>query len=105
MLIPGVSFQSRAAGVTQPTSGLSLSLSVGGDVEALPDVRGTEARRAKIEDPAGVTRCFQVSLNKVEPSEAVLGRNLFAKKALRSALLDEVEQERPEVPLVNKPAS
>ena len=46
-------------------------LGVGHPVQPLPDVRRTEARSAGINRPAGVTRTFQVSLYKVEPSKAV----------------------------------
>jgi hypothetical protein len=44
----------------------------GDKVRPLPDVRGTDARRAGIDRPDGVVLCFQVSVYKVEPSEAVL---------------------------------
>jgi hypothetical protein len=71
----------------------------------LPDVRSADARSAEIERPAGVTRSFQVSLNKVEPSEASLGRNLLSKDHARSALADEPEPSGPEVALVVKPAA
>jgi hypothetical protein len=71
----------------------------------LPDVRRAEARRAGIDRPAGVRRIFQVSLYKVEPSEAVLCRNLLAKHNPRSALADEVVESGPQVPLVSKPIS
>ena len=46
-------------------------------------MRRPDARSAQIDRPAGVTRTFQVSVNKVEPSKSVLGRNLFAKDGLR----------------------
>lgn len=59
-------FQSRACGVGHP-------------IQPLSDVRSTDARSAQIGRCAGVIRCFQVSLYKVEPSEAVSACNLFAK--------------------------
>lgn len=93
--MPDVSFQSLVV-VTQPLSD---------PPEPLPDVRRTDARSAEIDRPAGVTRDFQVSLYKVEPSEAVLARNLLAKNDCRSALLDEVEPGRPKMPLVSKSCS
>lgn len=64
-----------------------------------------EARSAGINRPDGVTRSFQVRRYKVEPSEAVFARDLFAKNDVRSALLDEPVDGGPEVPLVIKPAA
>jgi hypothetical protein len=60
--------------------------------ESLSDMRRTDARTAGIDRPEGVVRSFHVSLNKVEPSEAVLARNLLAKNDWRAALLDKVER-------------
>jgi hypothetical protein len=73
--------------------------------ESLSDVRRADARSAQISRPAGVARSFQVSLYKVEPTEAVLACNLLAKDDWRAALADEVVPVRPEVPLVSNPAS
>lgn len=73
--------------------------------ESLADVRRTDPRSAEIDSPAGVTRCFQVSVYKVEPTEAVLARNLLAKDDARLALCNEVVPRWPEVPLVNKPSA
>jgi hypothetical protein len=42
------------------------------EVQPLPDVRRPEARSAEIQTPDGVALSFQVSVNKVEPSKAVL---------------------------------
>jgi hypothetical protein len=75
------------------------------EVEALPDVRGADARSAQIGNPDGVTRSFQVSVNSVEPREAILARNLFAKNDWRSALGDELEPIGPEVPIVVEPGA
>jgi hypothetical protein len=61
----------------------------GDEVEPLSDVRSTEARRAKIRRPDGVTASFQVSENKVEPEQAKLARNLFSSDDWRATLLDE----------------
>ena len=80
--MPGVSFQSRADGVTHP-------------VQSLSDVRRAEARSAGIDCPAGVARSFQVSRYKVEPSEAVLACNLLAKDDWRAALFDKPVEVRP----------
>lgn len=73
------------------------------DPEPLPDLRGADARSAEIDRPEGVSRSFQVIENKVEPSESVFARNLFAKDDFRMALADEMVPVRPKVPLVNKP--
>jgi hypothetical protein len=58
-------------------------------------MRRTDARSAQICRPDGVALAFQVSVNKVEPSEAVLARNLLSKDDERLALLDEMEPVRP----------
>lgn len=73
--------------------------------EPLSDMGRADARSAEIDRPAGVARSFQVSLYKVEPSEAVLARNLFAKDDARPELCDEVVEGWPKVPLVSKPAA
>jgi hypothetical protein len=44
-------------------------------------------------------------VNKVEPRLRVSGRNLLTKDDWRSALADEMEPCRPQVPLVSKPLS
>jgi len=53
-------------------------------------VRGTDARSAQIDRPIGVTRTFQVSLYKVEPTEAVFTSNLLTNDAVRLTLRDKV---------------
>ena len=65
----------RTASFSAPSSvrtDLSPSLApvVGHPVEALSDMRRTDARCAQIRRPAGVLRSFQVIENKVEPVEA-----------------------------------
>ena len=87
--VSGLPLKSRDNGVAQGDSVPS------NDPESLPDVRRTDPRSAEIERPDGVTRRFQVRLNKVEPSEAVLARNLFSKDFARAALADEVVPSRP----------
>jgi hypothetical protein len=57
--------------------------------EPLSDVGRADARSAEINRPAGVARSFQVSLYKVEPTEAVLACNLLTSDDSGSALLDE----------------
>ena len=73
----------------------SFTFGVGHPVEALSDVRGTDARSAQINSPCGVARSFQVSLYKVEPLKAVFACNLFTKDDWRAALLNEVVERRP----------
>jgi hypothetical protein len=94
--MPGLSFQSRAEAVTHPLCDEEQSLS---------DVRGADARSAQIDRPDGVARTFQVSVYSVEPSKAVLARNLLSKDDWRAALADEIEPGRPEVALVIEPST
>jgi hypothetical protein len=83
----------------------SLLRVVGHEPETLPDVRGADARSAQIERCEGVVRCFQVSVNKVEPLQRSLARNLLSKDDWRSADFNEVVPCGPEVPLVSEPLS
>jgi hypothetical protein len=73
------------------------TLGVGHEVKPLSDVGRTIPRSAGIERPDGVTRCFHVSTNKVEPSEPVTACNLFAKDNARFALANEPRPVRPEM--------
>ena len=101
--IPGVSFQSRADGVTQPAANHAASVSVvpgfdvhssvravarrepfpsdsvglGHPVETLADVRRTDARSAQIGGPDSISQCFQVS--------AYSGEEFRSKRFLRFA--------------------
>lgn len=84
---------SVARGVLNPICGRSSI--VGAETESLPDVRCATARRAGINRPDGVARRFQVSLYKVEPTEAVRACNLLSKKDVRAALSEEMEDRRP----------
>ena len=77
---------SCAVGVFQPFSN---------PPEPLSDVGRADARSAEIDRPAGVARSFQVSLYKVEPSEAVLACNLLTKHDVRAALADEMVESGP----------
>lgn len=52
-----------------------------------------------------MTQAFHVSLYKVDPRIDVLARNLLSKDRCRHSLTDEMEEVRPEVPLVSKPKS
>ena len=85
--LPCGPFQSRACAVGHP-------------IKTLPSVRGSDARSADIDRPAGVARVIQVRLNKVEPSESVNGRNLFAKTNDRSSCFDETKELWPKMPFV-----
>lgn len=73
--------------------------------KSLPDVRSPDARSAQICRPNGVTRYFQVSLNKIEPIEPVLACNLLSKHDWRVALPDEMVEGRPEVPEISNPSA
>lgn len=64
-----------------------------------------EASSAEIDRPDGVACSSQVVLNKIEPPEAVLSRNLLSSNGWRSAIPDEPEPVRPKVPLIIKPCS
>src|SRR5208282_2884150 len=79
---------------------MSFTVGDGHEIEPLADVRSTDARSAQIRRPNGVTRSFQVSENKIEPLETVRARNLLSKDNWRTALLDETEPLRPEVPRI-----
>jgi len=68
IICSGVPPGSRAAHVAQPDK-----------PEPLTDVRGTDARRAKIGRPEGVARSFQVSRYSVEPAKSILARDLLSK--------------------------
>lgn len=85
-------FQSRAWGVGHP-------------VEAVADVGRADARSRERLRPKGVTQSLQVKKYKVDPRVCVSTRNLFAKNKSRAALLDEVVEVGPQVPLVSKPRS
>ena len=73
---------------------------MGHPIKTLPSVRGSEARSAEIDRPAGVIRVIQVRLNNVEPSESVNGRNLLAKANERSSCFDETKELWPKMPFV-----
>lgn len=90
---------------TAPFASDAAGVGHGNKVESLSDVPRTDARSAQIDRCKGVTRTFHVRVNKVEPIEAVLARNLFAKHDARAALRDEVVEERPKVPLVVEPTA
>ena len=68
-------------------------------------MRGTDARRRERNRPDSVTQGFQVSLYKVDPRVCVFACNLLTKDDCRTALLDEVMEGWPQVPLVRKPSS
>lgn len=90
--MPGVSLWSRVVGVTHP-------------VRAVPDVRRTDARRRKRDRPEGITQGFQVSVYKVEPALCVLACNLLTSDDSRTALVDEVVEVGPQMPLISKPSA
>ena len=63
-------------------------------------MRGADGCSWKNDRPAGVALSFQVIEHSVEPIEANRCCNLLANNALRSTRLDETEEVRPEVALV-----
>ena len=87
----------------QWSSAIGVGQGLCGKEQALSDVRRADARSAQICRPEGVLRAFHVRLNKVEPREAVLARNLLSKHNCRAALRDELEEMRPEMPLISNP--
>jgi hypothetical protein len=89
-----------SAEVDRPPLGVQ---GLGHEVEALPDVRRTDAARSKYRRPNGVVRSLQVRLNKVEPAVANRRCNLLAKDDCRANDLDELKPIRPEVTRVSKP--
>mgnify|MGYP003341845860 FL=1 len=95
----------RVNSAGEPCSLALCATGVGHEVQSLSDVRRADARSAEIKSPEGVTRCFHVRLNKVEPTEAVLARNLLSKDCWRAALANEVKPRWPEVPLIINPCS
>lgn len=104
--MPGVSFQSRAEGVTQPAmnhaasvsvvpelAGFAVSLratvaflkpfesvrvGVGHPPQPLSDVRRADARSAQIGAPDSISQSFQVSTYSGEPRPSSLARNLLS---------------------------
>ena len=64
-----------------------------------------DARSAGIDSSEGVALSFHFSVYKVEPSEAVLARNLLANDDCRAALADEPSELRPEMAGVGGAAS
>ena len=85
--------------VGRPLSGVFACVeSGGGEVDALSDVRRTDARSAQIERPEGVTLSFQVSAYNVEPAKAVAARNLLSKDDWRTPLRNESGKLGPEMP-------
>jgi hypothetical protein len=95
----------RATFVPHFSLDVSLTLGVCHPVEAVSDVRSTDARSRERDRPDPVSHGFQVSLYKVDPRVCVLARNLLSKDDCRAALLDEPEPGWPKVPLVIKPCA
>jgi hypothetical protein len=63
-------------------------------------VGSPEAASWGINRPDGVTLSFQVRRNKVEPSESVIRRNLFAKDCDRILDFNEAEEFWPEMTFI-----
>jgi len=79
------------------TGALRQAPTFGDEEESLSDVRSADARSAEIDRPHFESLSFQVSSYSVEPSEAVIARNLFTKDRYLWTLpvFDEVEPGRP----------
>ncbi|WCP14516.1 hypothetical protein sphantq_02962 [Sphingobium sp. AntQ-1] len=88
-----------------PRSRLSAAIGVTQPESAISDMRPAEARSRKRDKPEGVTHGFQVSLYKIEPYASAAARNLLSSDDWRLALLDEVVESGPQMPLVSKPFS
>lgn len=84
VLMPAVSFQSRAEGLCHDKKPRS--------VDGSADARSAEIRRRD-----GVVLTFQVSRNTVEPSKSIRARNLFSKADVRATLRDELAPRRPKI--------
>lgn len=97
-----VSFSEMLPRASRPYGELVASFATGDGhpVEPLADVRGADARSAQIRRPDGISQCFQVKRNSVEPRPSSRARNLFSKHDCRAALGDKPVEFRPEMPLV-----
>lgn len=93
------------SGAISPRFSASFARGVGHEVKPLPDVRCADAVCSQYRCPDGVTFGFHVCRNKIEPSVPNRCANLLAKHDVRTALADEVEPRRPEMPLICKPQS
>ena len=85
---------------TEPPRSDPVAFGVGHKPQPLSEVRSADPRSADICRPDGVTRSFQVSVNKVEPRESRFACNLLAQDDWRSALADETKPLWPEVAFV-----
>jgi hypothetical protein len=81
---------------------LSIVFGVGHEPYSVPEVRGADARSRQNRRPAGVTNSLQVIENGIKPCFGSLAFNLFSKDDWRTALADEVEPNRPQVPVVRE---
>jgi hypothetical protein len=79
---------------------ITVAFGVGHPVQPLSDVRRTDARRAQIRRPPGVTRTFQVSAYSVPPPEGIRACNLLAHNSCRAQCGDDAEEVGPEVAVV-----
>jgi hypothetical protein len=80
----------------------SLAWGVCQKEKPLPDVRRADARSAQIGGPDRISQRLQVSANSGEPLAAKTTRNLFSKECWRTALGENSEEMRPEVPIIGK---
>jgi len=68
----------------------------------LPDVERPDARSRQTSRPAGVTKPLQCRENTVEPAHANRAFNLLAKDRCKSALSDELGENREQVSVIVK---
>jgi hypothetical protein len=97
----------RIASISPPSNdrtpfSASAEVGVGHPVQPLSDVRRTDARRAQIRRPPGVTRTFQVSAYNVPPLEGIRACNLLAHNPCRAEMADEAVEVGPQVSVIVK---
>ena len=73
---PAFAFSKASSPFVQPVA--SKTWGVGHEEQPLADVRRPTARSTQIRTPDGVTRSFQVQVNKIEPPEGLLAAKLLA---------------------------
>jgi hypothetical protein len=78
----------------------SFDIGVGHEPNPLPDVWRACAVCAKYGSPDGVTFCFQVCRNQIEPTSPNRCFNLFSKDRCRDALADKSAPFEPQMPLI-----
>jgi len=120
--IPALSFQSRAEGVTQvatsrpfssnsfdrlplrcfrpPRTSATVGVGHRDPVKPLSDMGGVHGASWDIDRPAGVTFCFQISGDSVEPIIASLPRNLLSHEDRGPGGTGEAKDVGPQMPWI-----